>query len=476
MTSPARTLTVTAGGTLLAMTAFTAPLSIVPSVADHLQAGTVATAWILSSMSLGLAIALLTSGAIGDDFGRRRVFVIGAVLLAIGSAACLVAPTAEVFIVGRVVQGIGSAAVIACGLGVISHSFAAGPARTHATGIWGACLGAGPAVGPLLGAICDATIGWRYAYVVITVLAVALALAGRFALDESRSGRQRRIDVVGALLLGIGLGSLLAALTEGRQSWTSPLELVLIAAAVVFIVAFGIHQRRAAGAMLELALFRRPALISATLAAFVAGAGIIALMSFVSTVLERGLAHSAVAASAILLAWSVTSVLAALLARRIPPRISGGARMSAGLAGIAVGLIPLAFLSSAVPLWQLLVGLIVAGAGTGVANATLGREAVASVPPASAGAGSGINNSSRYVGAAFGVTVVTVVALHPGAADPAADLVAGWNVAALIGVALSLAGAAAVLLLQRAENSWQARQGASTAGLPAGTATSAQAG
>lgn len=449
MQDTGRRLVVTAGGTLLAMTAFTAPLSIVPAVAADLGAGAVATSWILSSMSLGLAVALLPAGSFGDETGRRRVFVAGAVLLAAGSAACGLAPGPGLFVAGRIVEGIGAAAVIACGLALISHTVPAGPERLRAIGIWGACMGAGPAVGPLLGSVGEALSSWRWAYLVITVAAVALAAAGRSRLPESRSERHRGVDLVGAALLGIGLGCLLAALTQGRQGWADPWVLGLAAGAVVFLAVFLGHQRRARSPMLELHLFRRPALVSATLAAFVTGATIIALMSFLSTVLERGLAHSAVAAAAILLSWSGTSVVAALLARRIPARVSGGARMATGLLVLAIGLLPIAVLTTATPLVQLLLGLVVAGAGTGVVNATLGREAVASVPPTDAGAGSGINNTSRYVGAALGVTVATVIAL-PGGAD-AGGLVAGWNVATALGIGLAVLGAVAVLVLQSAE-------------------------
>ncbi|SDH67377.1 MFS transporter [Pseudonocardia oroxyli] len=449
MQDTGRRLVVTAGGTLLAMTAFTAPLSIVPAVAADLGAGAVATSWILSSMSLGLAVALLPAGSFGDETGRRRVFVAGAVLLAAGSAACGLAPGPGLFVAGRIVEGIGAAAVIACGLALISHTVPAGPERLRAIGIWGACMGAGPAVGPLLGSVGEALSSWRWAYLVITVAAVALAAAGRSLLPESRSERHRGVDLVGAALLGIGLGCLLAALTQGRQGWTGPWVLGLAAAAVVFLAVFLGHQRRARSPMLELHLFRRPALVSATLAAFVTGATIIALMSFLSTVLERGLAHNAVVAAAILLSWSGTSVVAALLARRIPARVSGGARMAAGLLVLAVGLLPIAVLTTATPLVQLILGLVVTGAGTGVVNATLGREAVASVPPTDAGAGSGINNTSRYVGAALGVTVATVIAL-PGGAD-AGGLVAGWNVATALGIGLAVLGAVAVLVLQSTE-------------------------
>ena len=372
--------------------------------------------------------------------------------------ACAAAPDARAFVLGRVVEGIGAAAVIACGLAVVSHTFPAGPGRARATGIWGACLGAGPAVGPLLGSVLDAVAGWRWAYVVITVCAVVLAVAGRTQLAESRSGRDRRVDVVGALLLAVGTGCLLAALTQSRQGWTSPLVVALLVGAGALLAGFLVHQRRVREPMLDLALFRRPALVSAT---FVTGAGIIALMSFLSTVLESGTSRPAVAAAAILLAWSGVSVGSALLARRIPLRISGAARLAGGLLTIAAGLAPLALLTTGTTAGQLVAGQLVAGAGTGLVNATLARKAVASVPPASAGAGSGINNASRYVGAAFGVTVVTAVAVRPDSA--AAGLVAGWNAAVLIGIALCVVGAVVVLALRRAEDAWSA---ASPAGSP----------
>lgn len=449
------TLAITAGGTLLGLAVFTAPLSIVPSVAAGLHAGATATSWILSSMSLGLAVALLTTGAIGDDFGRRRVFTAGAIVLALGSAVSGLAPNALTFVVGRVAEGIGAAAVIACGLAIISHTVGAGPARARATGVWGACLGAGIALGPIAGSLIDTTAGWRYSYLLFTVLSLGLAAVARFRLDESRSGRARTIDVAGAVLLGVGLGCLLAALTEGRQGWTNPLELALIAGAVVFLAGFLAHQRRASGAMLDLTLFRRPALNSATVGAFVSGAGVTALMSFFCTMLERGMAHSAVTASVLLLAWSATSVASALLTRHIPASVSGGTKMAVGLVVVALGLIPLTVLTPASAAWQLVGGMVVAGLGTGVVNASLAREAVASVPAHRAGTGSGINNTSRYVGAAIGVTVVTIVAVHP--SGGAADLVSGWNTATIGCIAFSLIGAAVVFLLHRADAAWTAK-------------------
>lgn len=445
---PGAVLVASGAGTLLALFVFTAPLSIVPAVTGGLGAGATATSWLLSSMSLGLAVALLPAGALGDDFGRRRVFVAGAAVLAVGSLLCAIAPGSLTFVAGRVVAGVGAAAVLACGLAVLGPAFPDAAGRARATGVWGACLGAGIATGPLVGAVLDGVAGWRVLYVVATVLSLAVAVVGRVLLDESVSGRQRKVDATGSLLLAGGLAALLAALTEGRRSWTSPLELTLVVATVVLLAAFFTHQARVTGGMLDLTLFRRPALLSATIGAFVAGAGVTALMVFVCTLLEKGLALTPHAAALAVLFWSATSVVSALLTRRLPAAMSGGARMSLGLVVVSAGLAPLAFLTPDSGVAALSVGLVVAGAGTGVVNASLGREAVTSVPPHRAGMGSGINNTSRYVGAAVGVTVVTLVAVGP--SPTPTSLVAGWNAAVLVGIAVSLVGAAVIAALTAA--------------------------
>jgi MFS family permease len=158
-------------------------------VTAGLGAGAVATTWILSSMSLGLAVALLPVGAIGDDFGRRRVFVAGAVVLAAGSLVCAVAPEPVTFIAGRVGEGLGAAAMIACGLAVLGPAFPDAAGRGRATGVWGACLGAGIALGPLAGAGFGS---WRTLYVVAAALSLGVAVLGWVLLEESVSGRSGR--------------------------------------------------------------------------------------------------------------------------------------------------------------------------------------------------------------------------------------------------------------------------------------------
>jgi MFS family permease len=443
---PRGTLAVAAAGTLLVLVAFTTPLTTLVSTAAGLGAGPGAQAWVLSAMNVGTAAGLLSSGAIGDDYGRRRTFLAGTLLLAGSSVLGALAPNALVLILARVLQGLGGAAMLACGLGLIGHAFPEGPAQVRATGVWGASLGAGVAVGPILAAGLAALGGWRLPYAATALAAAALAVGGRGLLSESRAARPRPVDAAGTLLLGLGLAAFMAGLVEGRTGWNRPTVIVLLALGLALVVAFVAVEHRITHPMLDLALFRRPDFLGATVAAFASGAGVLALMSLVPTVIVRGLGDGAVLASVVLLAWSATSVVTALGARGLPSRVPPRAQLVAGLVGCAAGQLAVAGLAPDSPVARLLPGLLVAGAANGVLNAALGRQAVASVPADRAAMGGGANNTARYVGSGIGITVVTVLLTRSGAAPGAAGLLSGWNVAVVITVAFSLLGALVVVL------------------------------
>ena len=446
----ARTLTLAALGTFLALTLFTMPMSTLPSVAAALGAGPAGQTWMLSSMSVGLAAGLLISGALADDFGRRRVFFIGAVVTAVTVLIGALATSPLVFVLARIGQGLGSAALIACGLGLIGHAFPDAHSRIRATGIWGASVGAGIAVGPPLSAVLGPVLGWRSAYVLLAVLTAAFAVAARLLLAEScRSAEHRgRPDLLGAGLFGIGLSAPLAGLVTGRAGWLRVETLVPLIAAVGLLVGFVLVERRTTRRgqvpLLELALLRRPDFVAVTVAGLATGMGVIAVMSFVPTLMQRGLAAGPLLSSVALVVWSGVSVPVALVARRL--RVNGDVQLAAGLAVVALGLLLLVGLHPGDGLVRLLPGLVLAGVGSGGLNAALGRQAVASVPHDRAGMGSGANNTARYLGSAIGVTVVAVLATRPG------TLLANWNAAVWTGVGFSVLGALAVLLCLRASH------------------------
>jgi MFS family permease len=440
-----RTLLSASLGTLIAMVAFTAPLSTVNPTVAGLDAGVAGRTWILSSMSIGLGAFLLTAGRVADDFGRRRTFVAGALVLAVGSVVSGVATDVVVFVLARITQGIGAAALIAASLGMLAHTFPDPRRRAHATGVWGASLGAGIAVGPLLSSGLTLWHSWRDVYVVLVAAAVGLALTAR-GCDESRDTGGARLDLPGVTLLALGMSSLLAGLTEGREGWGRPLVIALLVAGVVLLAGFVVVELRSDHPMLDLGLLRRPAFAAVTLAAAANGAGVIALLSYLSGFLGVGYGWSAWGAAWLMLVWSAPSVVAALVARRLPERWTGRGRMAGSLVLMGVGLLLLSGLTEGSGPERFMPGLVVAGVGSGFLNAALGRESVASVPTGQGGLGSGANNTARYLGSALGVTIVSIVAAPSGVPSPG-SLIAGWNEAAVVTAAVTLLGAVAVALI-----------------------------
>lgn len=445
MDAARRTLLSASLGTLLAMVAFTAPLSTVNPTVAGLDAGVAGRTWILSSMSIGLGAFLLTAGRVADDYGRRRAFVAGALVLAAGAVVSALATDVVVFVLARIAQGIGGAALIAASLGMLAATFPDPRRRAHATGVWGASLGAGIAVGPLLSSGLTLWHSWRDVYVVLVAGGVALALTAR-GCDESRGARGARLDLPGVTLLALGMSSLLAGLTEGREGWGRPLVVGLLAAGLVLLAGFVAVELGSDHPMIDLDLFGRPAFAAVTMAAVANGAGVIALLSYLSGFLGVGYGRSAWSAAWLMLVWSAPSVVTALAARRLPEHWTGRGRMAGALVLMGVGLLLLSGLTEGSGPERFVPGLFVAGVGSGFLNAALGRESVASVPPGQGGLGSGANNTARYLGSALGVTIVSIVAAPSGAAN-AGSLIAGWNEAAIVTAVVSLVGALAVALV-----------------------------
>ena len=444
MNTARRTLLSASFGTLTAMVAFTAPLSTVNPTVSALDAGVAGRTWILSSMSIGLGAFLLTAGRVADDYGRRRTFVAGALVLAAGAVAAAFATDVVVFVLARVVQGVGGAALIAASLGMLAVAFPDPRRRAHATGVWGASLGAGIAVGPLLSSGLTLLHSWRDVYAVLVAAGVVLAATAR--CDESRAPHGARLDLPGVALLALGMSSLLAGLTEGREGWGRPLVIGLLVAGAVLLMGFVVAELRSDHPMLDLRLFRRPAFAAVTLAAMANGAGLIALLSYLSGFLGVAFGRSAWSAAWLMLAWSAPSVVTALAARRLPERWSGRGRMAGALTLMGVGLLLTSGLSEGSGPARFVPGLVVAGVGSGFLNAALGRESVTSVPAGQGGLGSGANNTARYLGSALGVTVVSVVAAPSGVVTTG-SLVAGWNRAAVFSAVVSLVGALGVALV-----------------------------
>lgn len=242
-----------------------------------------------------------------------------------------------------------------------------------------------------------------------------------------------------------GLALLLVSLVEARQGNLS-VTLLCAFGAVMCLAAFVVTQIRGVNPMLDPALFRHRGFTAATVAALATGAGI-ALMSFAPTFLVTGMGLTTLSAAGLLVLWSGTSVASAVLGKRLPARFAGSGQLVIGLAGVSIGLLLLTSLIAESTPWRLVPGLLVAGVATGILNAGLGRQCVATVPPERAALGTATNNTARYISASIGIAVVSVVAAHR--SGIARELVAGWNEAALMTAGLSFAGAFVVAVLSR---------------------------
>lgn len=436
------TLLVACLGTLLLLINYTSPLTTLAPTAAGLHAGLTSQTWVLTGTLVGLSALLLTMGSVADDHGRKRVFVSGAALLAISTALAGAATGTGVFIAARILQGCASAALLAPSLGLVAHAYPAGSERVRATGIWGASVGLGIAVGPIYAAGMNTLLGWRAVYWGLSGLSVALVVLAVAGLRESRSDRPRRLDPIGVLTLGGGTSCLIAGLSEGRYGWGRPAVLGLLAAGLVLMAAFVTTEARVREPMLDLALFRRPGFLVAVTGATFTGLSLVGFMSYLPTILQRSMGLSPLAASLVLAVWSGTSFVFALQARRLPATVSPSVQVGVSLLVCGIGEAALLGMRTDRSYWWLVPGLAIAGLGSGVLNAALARLAVGSVPADRASMGSGANNAARYIGSALGVAVmVTIVAQADPSGSPAATMAAGANDAALAAALLCGVGA-----------------------------------
>ncbi|MDO8212392.1 MFS transporter [Conexibacter sp. CPCC 206217] len=439
-------LPVALAATLLVLIAFTSAITTVGETAATLDAGISWQTWVLSAMSLGLATALLSTGALADRHGPRRILALGALGLLAASVLAAAAPTIAVFVAARVLQGVAGAAVLVATLGLIGLAFAPGPQRAHATGLWGAMVGGGILLGPLLaGALADVA-DWRLVHWLEAAGALGIALAAA-RLPDLRADRRHPLDPPGVAALAGSMAALTAGLICGRSNWTSTVTIALLAGGVVLLGLFVAIELRRSAPMLDLHLFRAPLFVAATAGSLFLGLSTIATMSYLPLMTQRALHTSVLGSAAVLAIWSGTSTVVAAQARRLPKRWDGRHPLIVGCLLCAVGLVALAFLTTDSTWVALAPGLLIVGVGSGLSNAALGRLAVEAVPPERAGMSSGASNTARYLGGAAGVALTVAIATGDGTSH--ADLIAGWNHAALVGAALIALGAVVAVLANR---------------------------
>jgi EmrB/QacA subfamily drug resistance transporter len=381
-----------------------------PAIREDLGTGLTAQQWIVEAYLLTLGSVILVGGSLGDLLGRRRVFAVGLAGFGVTSLLCAVAPVSEVLIAARALQGAAGALLVPSSLAIITATFDEDE-RGRAIGAWTAWTGVAFVIGPLGGGLLVDHASWRWIFAInVPLVAINLWLL-RWVPESAREGADRRIDVSGALLCGLGLAGVVFALTEQPQlGWGDPLVLGTLVAGAVLLAAFVAHIRRSDHPLLPPAIFRARNFSVGNVATFSIYGGLGAATFFVTIYLQQVAGWSAVEAGLSLLPvtlvmWALSSRFGAL-SDRIGPRLL----MGLGPIVAGVGLAWMGRLDADVDYFgELLPGVVAFGLGLSATVAPLTNTVLGAVPREHAGVASGTNNAIARVAALVAIAAVGAV-------------------------------------------------------------------
>ncbi|MFI9543807.1 MFS transporter [Streptomyces sp. NPDC052016] len=408
-----------------------------PAIGRGLGVGVRGLEWVVDAYTVVLAGLLITSGALADRFGRRRVFRCGLILFGLASLACALAPSLGLLVAARAVQGVGASMLSPVALAIVVNAMPDPRERARAIGVWASVFGLSMAAGPVTGGALIAAFGWRSVFWInVPVVVIALVLVAVF-VPESRGQRTRRLDLPGQVLLTVVLGLGVGVLIEGpRFGWTSPAALAGYALIVAGTVAFVRVELGRNEPLVDVALFRRPSFATAVLGATAVFVALNMSLLLNTLHLQHTRGWTPLATGAAFLPMALGAILCApwsgsLVGRHGPRRplmLAGGFTAAGGLSLLNLG--------ADTGVAQILCAHLLIGVGFGFANAPLTHTAVGGLPTSRAGVAGAITSTARQVGAAVGIAVAGGLVAEAGPAEIAATSRPGWLVVTLCGLFL----------------------------------------
>lgn len=425
MTRRAWTLAAVSIATFMLLLDITVVNTALPSIERDLGGSFSDLQWVVDAYTLTLAAVVLTAGSIADRIGRRRTFVVGLAVFSFASLLAALSPSAGFLIGARALQGVGGAIMFALSLALIAQEYAPGRERAKAMGVYGAVIGGGVAIGPLVGGALTDAIGWESIfYLNVPVGIAAIAIARRY-VRETRDPGATRADWPGVATFSGGLFMFVLALLRGNQDgWGSAPIVALFAGAAVLLAAFVVVERRSRQPMLPLELFRNPSFAGVQIAAFAISASLYAIFLYLTLYLQGFLGHSPLTAGLMYLPATLLSFVVAGAVSPLITRVPARVMLGGGLAMIGVGIVMITGLDESDGFTTILPGFVLTGIGSGIVNVVMGDVALSVVPKERAGMASGINDTFRQVGVSVGIAVWGAIFLGSGASR-VAELAAG---------------------------------------------------
>ncbi|MCX4908078.1 DHA2 family efflux MFS transporter permease subunit [Streptomyces sp. NBC_00878] len=421
-----------------------------PSIREDLGGALHDLEWTVSAYTLTFAVLLMFGAALGDRFGRRRLFLVGITVFTGASAAAAMAPGIDSLIAARAVQGVGAAIMMPLTLTLLTAAVPAAK-RGMAYGIWGAVHGLAVASGPLIGGSLTEHISWQWIFWLNVPLGVALLPLARLRLSESY-GSGAPLDIRGTLLASGGLFGIVYGLVRAPVvGWTDAIVLLGLFAGTALLVGFVLHGISAKNPMLPMRLFRSRAFAGINAASLLMFLGMFGSIFLLSQYMQGVLGYSPTEAGLRLLPWTGTPMLIAPVAGILSDRTGGRPVVAAGLFLQAVGLGWFAAVTAPDTSYAAqLPALIISGLGMSLFFAPASNLVMSSVRPQEQGIASGANNALREVGGALGVAVMASIFSAQGGYQSAQTFVDGIQPALWAGSgAVGVAGVAALLIPTR---------------------------
>ena len=403
--------------------------------------------WTVNAYTLTFAVLLLTGAALGDRYGRRRMFSIGLAIFTAASAAAALSPTIHVLVAARAAQGAGGALVTPLTLTLLSQAFPA-DRRGLALGIWTGVSGISVAAGPIVGGAVTEGISWHWIFWLNVPIGLFLLPFALTTIDESR-GPYDRLDLRGLGHASAGLFAIVWGLINANsEGWTSTQTLAVLGAGAALCALFVRWELRTHTPMLPMRFFRKRAFSAANAASLLMYFGMFGSIFLLAQFLQTAQGYSPLGAGLRLLPWTAVPLIVAPLAGILTERIGGRPLMAGGLALQAVGLGWMAAVASpSVSYFELVWPFVVAGIGMSMFFAPTAFVVLGSVRPEEEGQASGANNAIRELGGVFGVAVLAGVFAAYGSFQSPGSFTDGLVAATWVGAAVVGAGAFASLAI-----------------------------